>query len=124
MNECRGGCSSIMGGTESKKKKRRIGARVWALNWVWAGSTHEPWVGSGEVFKGCKTLFSSFFLFFLSLLFFESKTLSSLSSLSSSSPIGEWGAAVVGDGSDAVADRPRRRRRRRSCKNNSFSYFF
>jgi len=114
----------LRGCAENKKEERKTGARVWALNWVWAGSTHEPWVGSGEVFKGCKTLFSSFFLFFLSLLFFESKTLSSLSSLSSSSPIGEWGAAVVGDGSDTVADRPRRRRRRRSCRNNSFSYFF
>ena len=44
-----GGCSSIMGGAENKKKERQ-GARVGLVcNRVWAGSTHEPRVGSGGV---------------------------------------------------------------------------
>jgi len=62
MNAEKRGCSNITGGAENKKKEGQ-GARVGLWTLGWAGSTHEPWVGSGEVFKGCKTLFSSFFPF-------------------------------------------------------------
>jgi len=63
MNAEKRGCSSIMGVAANKKKEEGQGARVGLWTLGWASSTHEPWVRSGEVFKGCKTLFSSFFPF-------------------------------------------------------------
>jgi len=91
MNECRKrGCSSIMGGAENKIKKENRGRALGLWNWVWAGLTHESWVGSGEVFKGCKTLFFSFFPYLsLSSLLWE-QTLSPLSSLLHLLRRGEW----------------------------------
>ena len=68
------------------------------------------WVGSG-VYKGKRPIFLSFFLFFLSLLPLESKTLSSLSSLVHLLRREVGG----GGGGDAVAGRLRRRRRRPKC---------
>jgi len=47
MNECRGGCSSIMGGAENKLKKEG-GVHGPVCKRIWAGSTHELWVGSRE----------------------------------------------------------------------------
>jgi len=44
-----GGCSSVMGVKKIKRKKQERGARMGLWNWVWAGSTHEPRVGSGGV---------------------------------------------------------------------------
>jgi len=37
-----------VGGVQNKIKKGQ--GRAWA--WVWAGLTHESWVGSGGVYKG------------------------------------------------------------------------
>ena len=53
MNECRKGGAAVLWGVQKiKEKNKKQGARVgpwcnWV--WVWAGSTHEPWVGSEEV---------------------------------------------------------------------------
>jgi len=121
MNECRkGGCSSIMGCAENKRKKKD-GARVWAYGfWLgWFGS----WVGSGEVYKGYNP-FSFIFLTLFSLFLphaLKPYVLSLLHRFFFSDE--KW----VGGGGGAVADRLRRRRRRPKClflkKNfSSFSY--
>jgi len=67
-----------------------------------SGLTHEPWVGSEEVYKGFETHFLSFLKIFLSLPFSNSRF--SLFSLlpHSSSPTRR---AVVGGKSDAAAAR-------------------
>ena len=62
MNECKGGCSSIMGGTESKKEEKE--------DWGAHGPGFGLETGSGQegVYKGVETIFFHFSLFFLSLL--------------------------------------------------------
>jgi len=60
MNECQGGCSSVMGGAEKNKKRKEALVGLW-IGPGWTGLTREPRVGSGEIFKDGETLFSSFY---------------------------------------------------------------
>ena len=109
MNECRkGGCSSIMGCAENKRKKKD-GARVWAYGF-WLGR-FGSWVGSEEVYKGYNP-FSFIFLTLFSLFLPHALKPSVLSLLHRFFFSDEkW----VGGGGGAVADRLRRRRRRPKC---------
>jgi len=109
-----GGAASIKGGAENKRKEGKE-ARELGLVLDRVG-LETGRVGRG-VYKGWDPFFPHFFLFFLSLLPLESKTLSSLSSLSFEFSGKRW---VVGDGSDAAVGRRWRRRRR----SNSFFLFF